>query len=158
SLKNKLIYLLPAALLLSLFLPWAIAPLLMLGGAYLCYEGAEKVLHSFGHDAGHVAAASLDRDPAHLEEEKAAGAIKTDFILSAKVRSIALSAIPPSSFWVEAATVAAVGIGITVLVYGSVALIVKADDVGLPMAQNGWLAATRTAGRGVVKAMPRLLK
>src|SRR5690606_35604637 len=102
-------------------------------------EGAEKVLHSFGHEADPVVAASPDHDPVHLEEEKAAGAIKTDFILSAEIMTIALAAIPTSSFWMEAATLAVVGIGITALVYGGVALIVKADDVGLHMAQNGWL-------------------
>ncbi len=135
SLKNKLLFLLPAGLALSAFAPWAITPLLMLGGAYLCFEGAEKVAHSLGIGGhGHVDHPKADQepiDPAHLEEEKAKGAIKTDFILSAEIMTIALAAIPTSNFWMEAATLAAVAVMITVAVYGSVALIVKADDVGL---------------------------
>ena len=158
SLKNKLVYLLPAAMLLSLFAPWAIYPLLMLGGAYLCFEGAEKVLHAVvPGDLPAAGNAPARDDPAHLEEEKAAGAIKTDFILSAEIMTIALAAIPPGSFWMQAATLALVGIGITAIVYGGVALIVKADDFGLHMAQNGWLPATRRAGYGLVKAMPGVL-
>ena len=158
SLKNKLLYLLPAGLLLSNFAPWMIAPLLMLGGAYLCFEGAEKIAHAFGNKGGHGPVVQAETgDPAHLEEKKAAGAIKTDFILSAEIMTIALAAIPPSNFWFEAATLALVAIGITVVVYGSVALIVKADDVGLFMARNGRLGFTRSFGRGVVRAMPGFL-
>ncbi|MCG6121622.1 MAG: DUF808 domain-containing protein [Microvirga sp.] len=159
SLRNKLLILLPAGLLLSAFAPWAINPLLMLGGAYLCFEGAEKVAHAlWPHDAhAHETTAEL-LDAAHLEEARAAGAIKTDFILSAEIMTIALAAIPEGSIWMEAATLAAVGIGITVLVYGGVALIVKADDVGLHMARRGRLATTRFVGRAVVKGMPGFLK
>lgn len=157
SIFNKLIILLPAGLALSAFAPWLIAPLLMLGGAYLCFEGAEKIAHwLFHHEDAHTEAYTSG-DPAHLEEEKIKGAIKTDFILSAEIMTIALAAIPESSFWMEAATLAVVAIGITVAVYGSVALIVKADDVGLAMA-GGRFGATRAFGRGLVQAMPGVLK
>lgn len=159
SIKNKLLFLLPAGLLLANFAPWLISPLLMLGGGYLCFEGAEKIYHSLmphsaGHDAGQGVVEQLNGDSAHLEEQKASGAIKTDFILSAEIMTIALAAIPDSHFWMEAATLALVGIGITVAVYGAVALIVKADDVGLYMARNGNLGLTRGLGRGLVRMMP----
>lgn len=158
SLRNKLVILLPLALLLSNFLPAAITPLLMLGGAYLCFEGAEKVFHKVFPHADHAVDEDMDiKDPAHLEEEKVAGAIKTDFILSAEIMTIALSSLPPSGIWMEAATLAVVAVFITVLVYGSVALIVKADDVGLHLARVGRLSLTRAFGRGLVKAMPHLL-
>ncbi|GHF50123.1 DUF808 domain-containing protein [Seohaeicola zhoushanensis] len=159
SLKNKLVFLLPAGLLLTTFAPWLISPLLMLGGAYLCFEGAEKIWHAlFPSDQHEVFPEDKPGDPAHLEEEKAAGAIKTDFILSAEIMTIALAAIPPSNIWMEAATLALVGIGITVVVYGSVALIVKMDDIGLHLAEVGRLGLTRSLGRGIVKAMPVLMK
>ncbi|QFT00365.1 Inner membrane protein YedI [Labrenzia sp. THAF191b] len=159
SIKNKLIFLLPAGLILNEFLPGIITPLLMLGGAYLCFEGAEKIYHIFKphhHDAdepeGFVA------DPLHLEEQKVSGAIKTDFILSAEIMTIALAEIPESTIWMEAATLAVVAIGITVLVYGSVALLVKADDFGLMLTRRGRLSLTRAIGHGIVKAMPGFMK
>ncbi len=159
SLVNKLVFLLPAGLALSAFAPWLIPPLLMLGGAYLCFEGAEKVAHAlgFGHDHGGPDGSHETADPAHLEEQKVAGAIKTDFILSAEIMTIALAAIPPSNIWMEGATLAVVAIGITVAVYGAVALIVKADDMGLFMASNGLLGLTRAFGRGIVRMMPRFM-
>lgn len=156
SIKNKLVFLLPAGLALSSFAPWAISPLLMLGGAYLCFEGAEKVKHviipsqSHGEDLA-------EGNPAHLEEAKVAGAIKTDFILSAEIMTIALAAIPENTFWMEAAILAVVGVGITALVYGSVALIVKADDLGLLMSNKGQIGMVRAMGRGIVHSMPRVL-
>ena len=159
SLKNKLVYLLPAGLLLSNFAPWLVPPLLMLGGAYLCFEGAEKIYHAWvphGEDQSHDKA--VVGKPTLLEEKRAAGAIKTDFILSAEIMTIALAAIPDSNFWMEAATLATVGIGITVAVYGTVALIVKADDIGLYMSENGRFAITRWLGRGIVRVMPRFMK
>lgn len=158
SLRNKLVFLLPVGLLLSAFAPWAITPLLMLGGAYLCFEGAEKIHHAlFPHDPVEVFAEDVPGDPAHLEEAKAAGAIKTDFILSAEIMTIALAAIPPSNFWMEAATLATVGVLITVAVYGAVALIVKADDVGLHMAAESRFSILRGLGRGLVRAMPHVM-
>lgn len=158
SLINKLVFLLPAGLALSAFAPGAITPLLMLGGCYLCFEGAEKVAHALG--LGHheeETSETMPDDPAHLEEQKVSGAIKTDFILSAEIMTIALAAIPPSGFWMEAATLAAVAVLITASVYGAVALIVKADDLGLLMAAKGRLRVTRGLGRGLVAAMPKVL-
>ncbi|WP_153770377.1 DUF808 domain-containing protein [Labrenzia sp. CE80] len=159
SLKNKLIFLLPIGLLLNAFLPGIITPLLMIGGGYLCFEGAEKIIHIFSpHHVDADQPKDLVQDPTHLEEQKVAGAIKTDFILSAEIMTIALSEIPDGSIWMEAATLAVVAIGITVMVYGSVALIVKADDMGLMMAQKGALSIVRGLGHGIVKAMPWLMK
>jgi len=159
SIRNKLVILLPAALLLSSFAPWALTPLLMLGGGYLCYEGAEKVLHKFLHKGGEQAEeANAHSDPAHLEEEKIAGAIKTDFILSAEIMTVSLAAIPESNVWMEGAVLAAVGIAITALVYGGVAAIVKADDLGLFMAKRGRLRLTRRLGRWIVEAMPTFMR
>ncbi len=160
SLKNKLLFLLPAGLALSAWTPWMIPPLLILGGCYLCFEGAEKVAHVLGFGKGHGGpdGSHSEGDKAHLEEEKVAGAIKTDFILSAEIMTIALAAIPDSNFWMEAATLALVAVGITVLVYGAVALIVKADDLGLFMAREGGLGLTRRLGRGIVWGMPYFMK
>ena len=158
SVKNKLIILLPALLLLNYFLPTAITPLLMIGGAYLCFEGAEKVFHMlFPHGDPTVEADFDTADPAHLEEEKIAGAIKTDFILSAEIMTIALATIDSPSFWMQAITLAVVGVFITVAVYGAVALIVKMDDIGLHMATNRKTAAARAFGRGLVAGMPVLM-
>ncbi|KPA22317.1 Inner membrane protein YedI [Shimia sp. SK013] len=160
SIRNKLLILLPAALLLASFAPWLISPLLMIGGAYLCFEGAEKVYHVLvPHETHHEGKAEREGDdPAHLEEAKAAGAIKTDFILSAEIMTIILAAIPESTFWFEAATLAVAGVGITVAVYGSVALIVKADDFGLMLYAKGRLAVTRSFGSWLVRSMPGFMK
>ncbi len=160
SLKNKLIFLLPVGLLLNEFLPWIITPLLMIGGSYLCFEGAEKIYHALTHtDATHQVDPEVTPLSAmHLEKQKVSGAIKTDFILSAEIMTIALAEIPEGALWMEAATLAVVAVGITVMVYGSVALIVKADDFGLLLSQRGNLSVTRALGRGIVKAMPGLMK
>lgn len=158
SMKNKLLILLPIALLLSVFLPAAIVPLLTLGGAYLCFEGAEKVYHALApHKDAQVEADFDTADPAHLEEQKVAGAIKTDFILSAEIMTIALGELPDSALWVEAVTLALVAVAITVLVYGSVALIVKMDDIGLYLARTAAWRGMRALGRGLVLAMPMFL-
>ncbi len=158
SVRNKLLVLLPALMALNAFLPQAITPLLMLGGAYLCFEGAEKVFHKlFPHADAKVEADFATGDPAHLEEQKVAGAIKTDFILSAEIMTISLAAIPESTLWMEAITLAVVGIMITVAVYGVVALIVKMDDIGLHLARNAMTGAGRAFGRGLVNGMPKLL-
>ncbi|WP_417710328.1 DUF808 domain-containing protein [Roseibium aggregatum] len=159
SIKNKLLFLLPAGLVLNEFLPGVITPLLMLGGAYLCFEGAEKIYHIFKphhHDVDEPE--GFVPDPLHLEEQKVSGAIKTDFILSAEIMTIALSEIPESTIWLEAAALALVAIGITTVVYGSVALLVKADDFGLMLTRRGRLSATRAVGRAIVKAMPGFMK
>lgn len=160
SLFNKIVILLPAALLLSAFAPWAIAPLLMLGGGYLCFEGAEKIWHALD-PAGHHAQ-DLYREKladAHLEEKKVRGAIKTDFILSAEIMTIILSAMPEGqSFWMVAAALALAGVLITLAVYGAVGVIVKADDLGLAMATNGRLALTRKIGVWIVRGMPAFMR
>ncbi|MEM9638888.1 MAG: DUF808 domain-containing protein [Pseudomonadota bacterium] len=158
SLFNKLIVLLPALLLLNAFAPWIITPLLMLGGAYLCFEGAEKVFHWLApHADAHVEQDMSVGDPLHLEETRVKGAIKTDFILSAEIMTIILSNIEADSFWFEAATLAFAGVAVTVFVYGAVALIVKMDDVGVWLAANGHTGSGRALGRGLVKGMPKLL-
>jgi predicted DNA repair protein MutK len=160
SLRNKLLILLPGALALSFFLPSAIMPLLMLGGAYLCYEGAEKVYeavvphHAHAHEA---ALGSVAVDPKTLEDEKVASAIKTDFILSAEIMAITLAAVPGGGFWMQAAVLAVVGLAITAAVYGGVALIVKADDAGVALAASR-AAPARVVGRGLVIGMPVFLK
>lgn len=160
SILNKLFILLPIALLLSSFAPWLIAPLLMIGGAYLCFEGAEKVAHAFGHGHVHDSTEHIHPEPdaTGLEEERVAGAIKTDFILSAEIMTIALSTIPAEdSVWMKGLILFVVAIGITAAVYGFVALIVKADDLGLNLAarKNGAVAAL---GRGIVRFMPGFMK
>ena len=158
SVKNKLVILLPALLALNYFLPAAITPLLMIGGAYLCFEGAEKVFHMLFPHGDHEVDKDFDtKDPAHLEEEKIAGAIKTDFILSAEIMTIALATVENPSFWMKAITLAVVGVAITVAVYGAVALIVKMDDIGLHMAANRKTSASRAIGRGLVAGMPVLM-
>ena len=158
SLKNKLVILLPGLMLLNYFLPAAITPLLMLGGAYLCFEGAEKVFHAFAPHADEEVEEDFDtKDPAHLEEEKVAGAIKTDFILSAEIMTIALATIESTNPWMQGITLAVVGTIITVVVYGAVALIVKMDDVGLRLAARARTGAGRAFGRGLVLGMPKLM-
>ncbi len=158
SLRNKLLYLLPAALLLSVLAPWAITPLLMLGGIYLCFEGAEKVLHALRpHRGAHADAAPAPVDAKTFEDEKVRSAIQTDLILSAEIMAITLGAVPASGFLVQAAVLAVVGAGITGLVYGGVALIVKADDAGLALSRMGW-APLRVLGRGLVLGMPPFLR
>jgi hypothetical protein len=157
SLKNKLLFLLPAAMLLSAFAPWAITPLLMLGGAYLCFEASEKIMEKvIGHDA-HVADVPVDTPPGEMEAEKVGGAIRTDFILSAEIMAIALADVADRPLVTQGIVLAVVGIGITVVVYGAVGLIVKMDDIGLHLAQRR-AAATRALGRGLVLGMPVLMK
>ena len=157
SFFNKLVILLPLALLLDAFLPWLVTPLLMLGGCYLCFEGAEKVWHAFHPhpETGHVEPETLDA--AHLEEQRVKGAIKTDFILSAEIMTISLAAVDTDSLVSAGLVLAVVAIGITALVYGTVALLVKMDDAGLKLSQVGRLAATRGLGIWMVKFMPRLM-
>ena len=164
SLRNKLLILLPVALALSYFLPWTITPLLMVGGAYLCYEGVEKLLEAVMPHHAHAHESQLGTvalNAKTLEDEKVASAIKTDFILSAEIMAITLAALPAGSFVKQALVLALVGIGITVAVYGVVALIVKADDVGVALAKNERASviggAGRAFGRGLVRGMPLFL-
>ncbi len=155
SLRNKLLFILPAALLLSQFLPWLLTPILMVGGAYLSYEGAEKLWEWV---SGHKAAeqdvpAALDPDH---EDKMVAGAIRTDFILSAEIMVIALNEVANEVLWTRALILVVVAIGITLLVYGVVGIIVKMDDIGLHLAarENG---LARRSGLLLVKGMPKLL-
>lgn len=156
SIRNKLLFLLPAALILSAVAPWALAPLLMLGGAFLCFEGAEKVIEavSGGHGADEEA---VTTDPVALEKQKVSGAIRTDFILSAEIMVIALREVSDQPLLTQAVTLAIVAVLITAGVYGVVALIVKADDVGLYLAQRP-SAAAQAIGRGLVKGVPVLMQ
>jgi predicted DNA repair protein MutK len=164
SLRNKLLILLPVALALSYFLPWAITPLLMFGGAYLCYEGVEKVFeaimphHAHRHEAD-LGTVALQAQT--LEDQKVASAIKTDFILSAEIMAITLAALPAGSILMQASVLALVGIGITVGVYGVVALIVKADDAGVALARNDRVSVvgsvSRAFGHVLVRGMPVFL-
>ncbi|MBA4305176.1 MAG: DUF808 domain-containing protein [Sphingopyxis sp.] len=160
SLFNKIVIILPVALLLSLFLPWAITPLLMLGGAYLCFEGAEKVLEKLSpHEEETLAEEVAELTSAEHEQMMVKGAVRTDFILSAEIMAIALNEVKQlaeTSVWLEAATLAVVAVAITIAVYGVVGLIVKMDDIGLNMAQRK-LGATRAIGRAMVRGMPKLL-
>ena len=149
SIRNKILFLLPAALLLSAFAPFLITPILMIGGAYLCFEGAEKVIHVFtGHHAGEDLIPDGGEDHALLEETKVAGAIRTDFILSGEIMAIALAEVANQSIWGQAASLALVALAVTVGVYGVVALIVKMDDVGVHLAKNR-LSPFRALGRGL---------
>lgn len=162
SIRNKLFFLLPAAIVLSLWASWLITPLLMIGGAYLCYEGAEKVFEWLfphaAHEHEHEAETPEQTDPKKLEEARIAGAIQTDFILSAEIMTIALAALPELPLWEEILVLVIVAFGITAVVYGAVALIVKADDIGLSLANNGRTGAGRAFGRGILRAMPVVMQ
>ncbi|WP_340108330.1 DUF808 domain-containing protein [Pikeienuella sp. HZG-20] len=157
SVFNKIVILLPAALLLDAVLPWLLMPLLMIGGGYLCYEGAEKIWGLIHPHPEHGPQATQPLSAARLEETRVKGAIKTDFILSAEIMTIALTMIGPSSTPIKGAVLVVVAIGITALVYGSVALLVKADDVGLSLSLPRRPDAIRALGRFIVKAMPALM-
>jgi hypothetical protein len=162
SLKNKLLFILPAALVLSEFVPILVEIILMLGGAYLCYEGAEKVHHRVAHRR-HQA---HEDDQAHdlpavatepVQEDKViAGAIRTDFILSGEIMVISLKEVIDEGFVSRAVILLIVAVAITAIVYGLVALIVKMDDVGLRLAQSASPRSQRV-GRGLVAGMPKLL-
>lgn len=159
SFKNKLLFLLPGALLLSWAAPWAMTPLLMFGGLFLCFEGYEK-LHSMvvPHEAEeeHGTGEEPVQTAQEVEDEKVTGAIRTDFILSAEIMALTLAGVTEEPFFMRAIILAAVGVGITIAVYGVVAMIVKADDAGAAMARTGVSGVAQT-GRLLVKGMPVLL-
>ncbi len=152
SLRNKLVFILPAALLLSQFVPWVLTPILMVGGTYLCYEGAEKIWERIAHHEP----AQQDQGEGQDEDTVVKGAIRTDFILSAEIMVISLNEVADEPFLARAIILVIVAIAITVLVYGVVALIVKMDDAGLSLAER-YTGAVQSLGRGLVSAMPRLL-
>ena len=158
SLKNKLLILLPGALILSAFLPVLIIPLLMIGGAYLAFEATEKIIEAIAHDHHHEdqLMEAID-DPKELENLQVAGAIRTDFILSAEIMAIALAELEANNFWLQAAALAAVGVVITAAVYGAVGLIVKLDDIGLHMADRRSKGA-QLVGRALVHGVPYVLR
>lgn len=157
SLKNKLLILLPGALLISAFAPWALTPLLMAGGAYLCFEASEKLWEKLaGHGGGEKPIEELALSSADQEKKMVGSAIRTDLILSAEITAIALADLAERPLATQAAALVLVGLVITAAVYGAVALIVKMDDIGLHLAGRP-SASTRALGRGLVRAMPKVL-
>lgn len=170
SALNKLI-LVPAALAISAFAPWAVTPLLMVGGAFLCYEGFEKLAHKFLHskdedDAHHTAlvgALSDEKvDPVAFEKDKVKGAIRTDFVLSAEIIAITLGTVAASPFVTQVTVISGIAIIMTIGVYGIVAGIVKLDDAGLHLSravgESGYTQFKRSFGRGILWAAPYLMK
>ena len=155
SLRNKLLFILPAALLLSELLPWLLTPILMLGGTYLCYEGAEKLWEYVSPHAAAHAESHTGEDPAD-EEQLVKGAIRTDFILSAEIMVISLDEVADEPLLSRALILVVVALAITAGVYGVVGLIVKMDDAGVRLARNG-SGSTASLGRGLVRAMPVVL-
>jgi predicted DNA repair protein MutK len=164
SLKNKAI-LVPSALAISAFAPWGITPLLMVGGAYLCFEGFEKIAHGYLHpeeEQQHLgeladAVSDPDVDLVALEKDKIQGAIRTDFILSAEIIVIALGTVAGAPFMQQVTVVVGIALVMTVGVYGIVAGIVKMDDAGLYLSQRGG-ALVRMVGRMLLAAAPKLMK
>ena len=165
SLKNKVI-LVPAALAISAFIPWAVTPLLMIGGLYLCFEGVEKLAHRWLHGAGEddaehagelAALADGNVDLVAFEADKIKGAIRTDFVLSAEIIVIALGTVADKPFALQVAVLSGIGLLMTVGVYGIVAGIVKMDDAGVYLLQKPG-ALARGIGRGLLLAAPKLMK
>lgn len=154
SLRNKLLFILPGALLLSQFLPIGVTLLLVVGGLYLSFEGAEKVIEKLGGEKHGETLEDAISDPAEFERERVSGAVRTDFILSAEIMVIALAEVSHEPILVRAMILIVVGIAITVLVYGAVGLIVKMDDIGLHLAKR---PRSRKLGCALVNAMPKVL-
>ncbi|MES2538508.1 MAG: DUF808 domain-containing protein [Pseudomonadota bacterium] len=170
SFKNKLI-LVPAALAISAWAPWAVTPLLMVGGAFLCYEGFEKLAHKLMHDkhedeVHHVEHLKALADPATdivaFEKDKVKGAIRTDFILSAEIIAITLGTVAGAPFWTQVAVLTGIALIMTVGVYGLVAGIVKLDDAGLHLSlksgESAFRAFQRSVGRGLLFTAPYMMK
>jgi len=156
SMFNKLFLILPVGLLLSYFLPGAITPILMLGGAFLCYEGVEKIVESLQPEDETLEDAIADLSSEEHEKLMVSGAVRTDLILSAEIMAIALGEVAQESIWLQASILFVVAVAITVGVYGMVGLIVKMDDIGLNMAKRD-ARSVQAIGRGLVHAMPKLL-
>ncbi len=168
SFVNKLI-LVPAALIISAFIPWAVTPLLMVGGAFLCFEGFEKLAHRFLHSPEEVVEAQVsqieavvdgDVDLVTLERDKIKGAVRTDFVLSAEIIAITLGTVQQSAFGTQVMVLSGIAVVMTVGVYGLVAGIVKLDDAGLYLSQRPGQGAAfqRSLGRGILRAAPWLMK
>ena len=153
SLRNKLVFILPIALLLNAFAPWALTPILMLGGTYLVFEGAEKIVHKLSSDSDEQAEQAANKSEQD-EDNLVNSAIRTDLILSTEIMVISLDEVKDQPVWMEAVVLIAVGIFLTVAVYGAVALLVKIDDIGRGMIERG---NAPKLGRGLVKAMPYVL-
>ncbi|MFV8167168.1 DUF808 domain-containing protein [Mycobacterium sp. 134] len=156
SLRNKILFILPAALLLSQFAPFLLTPILMLGATYLCFEGAEKVWGRFTGHGGHDDGQPTTAVGGDAEKYMITGAIRTDFILSAEIMVIALNEVADQTFWPRLIILVVVALVITAAVYGVVAGIVKMDDIGLLLAQRSSRVAQKI-GRGLVAGMPKLL-
>lgn len=161
SLFNKLVILLPVAMLLNIYAPWLITWLLMLGGAFLCYEGAEKVMEWLGGDKHGETVEDEIKDPVAFEKQRISGAIRTDLILSAEIMAITLNELKSNAeiaddLWVQGGALALVAVVVTVAVYGVVALIVKMDDVGLHLCKSA-NKATHNFGQFLVNSVPKLL-
>lgn len=156
SLFNKLLLILPVGLLLSYFLPGAITPILMLGGAFLCYEGVEKILESLQPEDETLDEAIAELSSEEHEKLMVSGAVRTDLILSAEIMAIALGEVAEEPIWLQAGILFVVAVAITIGVYGMVGLIVKMDDIGLNMAKRD-ARSVQAIGRGLVRAMPKLL-
>ncbi|TKA93699.1 DUF808 domain-containing protein [Halopseudomonas bauzanensis] len=162
SFRNKFI-LVPGALLISAFIPWLITPLLMLGGAFLCYEGFEKLAHRFFHDDTERRAQKLEaladpnRDMVAFEKTRIRGAVRTDFILSAEIIAITLGTVATATFLTQVLVLSTIALAVTVGVYGLVAGIVKLDDVGLALTERG-STALQKIGHGLLWLAPWLMK
>ncbi len=166
SFLNKLI-LVPLALAISAFAPWAVTPLLMVGGAFLCFEGVEKLAHKYlhsktdadAHHAQHVAAVADPKvDLVAFETDKVKGAIRTDFVLSAEIIAITLGTVATQPMTTQLSVLSSIAILMTVGVYGLVAGIVKLDDLGLYLTKTSGIGIRRTIGRGILRAAPYLMK
>ena len=153
SLRNKLVFILPIALLLNAFAPWALTPILMLGGTYLVFEGAEKIVHKLSSDGDEQAEQAANKSEQD-EDNLVNSAIRTDLILSTEIMVISLDEVKDQPVWMEAVVLIAVGVFLTVAVYGAVALLVKVDDIGRGMIERG---NAPKLGMGLVKAMPYVL-
>ena len=159
SLFNKCVILVPAALLIAALVPWALTPLLMLGGAYLCFEGVEKILHKVAHPKDHVkthGAPKKPKDPVAFERQRVWGAIRTDFILSAEIIAISLGEVADETLGMQIAVLYIISVLMTIGVYGVVAVLVKLDDMGEALVRAGGGAAG--VGRALLVGTPWLLK
>lgn len=161
SLRNKLLILLPGVMLLGAIAPWAVGPLLALGGLFLCFEGYEKLhqaVHHYLHPQNKEAVGELEPiSPEQLEQDRTKGAIRTDFILSAEIMAISYNVVKAENFWLKLTSLIGVAFFITAGVYGFVALILKADDTGLRLAKEKNHRFVQTLGRGLIRGMPILL-